>query len=154
MLVASKGYRTARAEVTVAEGKEQEVTLHLEPEPSQAADAPEPAAAPGHSTLAYVSLGVGAAGLVMGSIFGALALGDQGTLKGQRPTPSTCPGSQQSEIDTLHLNEVLGDVGFGVGVVGVGLGAVLLLTSGPSEPSPTALRLDVGPSSIALHGRF
>ena len=118
------------------------------------ADLPEPAASSGHTTLAYVSLGVGAAGLVVGSIFGALALGDQGTLKGQCPTTSTCLGSQQSEIDTLHLNEVLADVGFGVGVVGVGLGAVLLLTTGPSEPTATALHVDVGPASIALRGRF
>jgi hypothetical protein len=105
-------------------------------------------------TIGFVVGGIGIAGLVVGSVFGALALVDQGTLKGQCPTTSTCPGSQQSEIDTLHLNEVLADVGFGVGVVGVGLGAVLLLTAGPSTPSSTALKVDVGPASIALRGRF
>ena len=106
-------------------------------------------------TIGFVVGGLGIAGLVVGSIFGAMALGNQGTLKGECSAPNECLPSAQPNINTLHTNEILADVGLGVGVVGLAVGALLLFTAGPSEATPTsAIRLDVGPTSLAIHGGF
>ena len=99
--------------------------------------------------------GVGVVGLVVGSIFGAMALSDASTLKSQPGCPSSCPPSAQSQIDALHGHQWASDIGVGVGVVGLGVGAALFFTSHPPEAAPaTSLRFDVGPGAVGLRGGF
>jgi hypothetical protein len=99
--------------------------------------------------------GVGVVGLVVGSIFGALALSDASGLKSQPGCPSSCPPSAQSQIDTLHSHQLVSDIGLGIGVVGLGVGAALFFTSHPPEAAPaTSLRFDVGPGVVGLRGGF
>ena len=99
--------------------------------------------------------GVGVVGLVVGSIFGAMALSDASTLKSQAGCPSSCPPSAQSQIDTLHGHQWASDIGLGLGVVGLGVGAALFVMSHPPEAAPaTSLRLDVGPGVVGLRGGF
>jgi hypothetical protein len=82
-------------------------------------------------TLAYVALGVGGAGLVVGGVTGFLALGKKGDLKGCESTK--CPSSQQDTLDSAKSMATISTVGFTVGFVGVGLGVVLLLTGNSSS---------------------
>ena len=99
--------------------------------------------------------GVGVVGLVVGSIFGAMALSDASGLKSQPGCPSSCPPSAQSQIDTLHGHQWVSDIGLGLGVVGLGVGAALFFTSRPPEAAPaTSLRFDVGPGVVGLRGGF
>ena len=144
IVVSAPGYREQKATVTLAEGGSQEIAIKLEQDPAAAiAATPPPApmtpivttgptappadtAPKKNHTLAYVALGVGAAGLAVGGITGFLALGKKGDLKGCEGTK--CPSNQQDTLDSAKSMATISTVGFTVGVVGVGLGVVLLLT--------------------------
>ena len=122
---------------------------------------PPPVAPPSGSewttqkTIGVAVGGAGVVGLVVGSIFGATALSDANGLKSQPGCPSSCPPSTQSQIDTLHGHQWASDIGLGLGVVGLAVGAVLFLTSHAPEAAPaTALRFDVGPGVLGLRGGF
>jgi hypothetical protein len=135
---------------------EEEVKPAAPAPPSAAARAPD---GPDY-TWPILAYGVGASGIVVGSIFGIATLSKKGDLQDQCETPDTCPEAAQPDIDAANLNATISTIGFGVGIAGVGLGTYLLLTS--EQPSkrervqrerPT-LRAWVGPASAGLRGRF
>ena len=107
----------------------------------------------GSRAPAFVVLGVGAAGLVVGSVFGVVALGQKSTLDGIAGCPSACPPSQHSKIDALHGSEIASDIGLGVGLAGAAIGTVLLLRgSGGEAPAPVAV--DLAPTGVRVRGSF
>jgi hypothetical protein len=83
----------------------------------------------------YVATGVGAAGVAAGTYFGVVAL-----LQKEESDPK-CPGGVCETSEDLHLyekaqlNATLSNVGFAVGVVGLGLGTYLFLTEPGATPS-------------------
>jgi hypothetical protein len=79
-----------------------------------------------------VALGVGGAGIAVGSIFGVLALGTKSTLDGACPNKS-CPQSSKNDIDSLSTQAWVSNIGFAVGVVGVLTGVILLVTAHHGE---------------------
>ncbi len=88
---------------------------------------PPPQAEPDKLRLpAYVSLGAGGAGLVVGTLFGVLALSQAGTVKSTCES-GVCPLSQQSAADSAKTKGWVSTIGFGVGIVGVSVGAALLV---------------------------
>jgi hypothetical protein len=152
------GYLTTTSSVTLKDGSSATVSLKLDPDPNAAAApappvaavaagatigpaAPAPAATGSTSSgggkgPAIGSLVVGGVGLVVGSVFGVLALGTKSTLDSACHTKTTCPSSSQSDINSLGTNATVSTIGFGVGVVGVALGAILLATSHGSDSQP------------------
>lgn len=94
-------------------------------------------AAPGDGkrTLAWIVGGVGVAGLAVGAVTGALAMGDANTVK------SNCPGGackDPSGIDAASAGKTASTIstaGIIGGAVLTGIGVYLLLTSGPPGPS-------------------
>jgi hypothetical protein len=141
------GYKPASTTVTLAEGGHQDITLLLERDPNAVAvvpptsttpaaqtgapvPPPEPAAT--HSnTAAYVLLGVGGAGLIVGGVTGALAFGKA----------SDCPNKvckTQSALDSAKSMATVSTVTFGVGIVGVAVGTILLLTGNNKSEGPPA----------------
>ncbi len=150
VVASAPGYLEQRASITLAEGGQQELSLLLVKDPNAAVAAASPAApaaaqpstsapaapprdvAPKKSnTLAYVALGVGGAGMVVGGVTGFLALGKKGDLKGCVET--RCPSNQADTLDSAKTMATVSTVGFAVGFVGVGVGVVLLLTGGSSS---------------------
>jgi hypothetical protein len=144
VVASAPGYLEQRSSVTLPEGGMQELAIRLEKDPNAAAATPPapppadpmlstpPTAPPSDAptkkdnTLAYVALGVGGAGLLVGGITGFLALGKKSDLEncvGER-----CPSSQQDTLDSARTMATVSTVGFAVGFVGVGAGVVLLLT--------------------------
>jgi hypothetical protein len=136
------GYKQADQSVTLAEGGHQEVTLTLERDPNAVvappatgavapvAPVPPPDAGPKKSnTAAYVLLGVGGAGILVGSITGVVALS-----KASDCPNKTCP--TQGDLNSARSMAGISTVGFGVGIVGVVVGTVLLLTGNKSEAPP------------------
>jgi hypothetical protein len=98
-----------------------------------AAPTGEPAADKGtkkSKTLAYVALGVGGAGMVVGGITGFLALGKKSDLEGC--VNERCPTNQKSTLSSAKSMATASTVGFTIGFVGVGVGVVLLLTGAGS----------------------
>jgi hypothetical protein len=183
VVVSAPGYLVQKTSVTLAEGGAQEISLKLEKDPSAVAAPPPPVAttppivttgpAPTptdttpkkNNTLAYVALGVGGAGLLVGGITGFLALGKKSDLKNCVDT--RCPSSQKDTLDNAKSMATVSTVGFAVGFVGVGLGVVLLLTGSNNSASlrtPKLAKREPLPgvrvepwfagTSAGLHGTF
>jgi hypothetical protein len=103
-----------------------------------------------------VSLGVGVAGLLMGIVAGQMALDAQSELEERCPSKWCLPEDEEL-ARSAEQNATLSTVGFVVGGVAAGVGAVLLgvavaTASEPSSPPAVALRL--GPGTASLVGRF
>lgn len=140
------GLLPATSEVLLPVGGRGTVVLNLEPNPEAApaatsevatdgsiADAPPPQPADS-SWPAYVAFGVGAVGVGVGSAFGLSALSQQDDLD-SRCREGRCPDGSQDDIDAMNRDANLATVGFGVGIVGVGVGLYLLLTSQDESPN-------------------
>jgi len=82
-----------------------------------------------HRTAAYVAGGVGVAGLVVGSITGILVLEKKHTVSNNCSFGSCNDAGLNAANGGKHL-AVASDVGFGVGIAGLAVSAVLLLTGG------------------------
>lgn len=147
-MVAAPGYLEQRSRVTLAEGGTQELAIELKKDPDAALSSATPAPTPtavvvpstqpsdtaskkNSNTLAYVALGVGGAGLVVGGITGFLALGEKSDLDGC--VGDRCPSSERDTLDSAKSMATVSTVGFAVGFVGVGVGVVLLLTGNDSR---------------------
>ena len=88
--------------------------------------------------IAYVLLGVGGAGVVVGSVFGGLAFGTKSSLDSACPIKTSCPASSQGDIDALATRATVSSIGFGVGVAGILVGGILLATSHGEAPPAAA----------------
>ncbi len=153
------GFKPATQTVILSEGGNQEITLTLERDPNAVAVAPPatggtpigpvapPDAGPKKSkTAAYVALGVGGAGILVGTITGALALS-----KASDCPNKTCP--TQDDLNGARSMAGISTVGFGVGIVGLALGTVLLLTGNKGEAAPAQATLHDQPK-LALRPWF
>ncbi|MGO9832753.1 MAG: hypothetical protein ACLP1X_00920, partial [Polyangiaceae bacterium] len=110
---------------------------------------------------AYVMLGIGGAGAVVTGVFGVLALGNKSSLDSDCTAGKTyCPASSRSDINSMHVNSIISDVGLGVAVAGLGAGGVLLLANGGSTSSGVnggrAVQFEpwVGLGSMGMRGSF
>ncbi|KYG02810.1 hypothetical protein BE21_54305 [Sorangium cellulosum] len=178
--------------ITIAAGETKELTLELKETPAPAASAPPPAspqpAAPelvpapasagpdrpagpgGRRTAMYVASGLGAAGLVLGGVTGALVLGKKGTIDEhcgsgiQTADPKACDTTgSDAGISAITLASV-STIGFAVGLAGLGTAAVLYLTEAkPTTPAASASSrwisagvLEAGPEGavVGARGRF
>jgi len=125
--------------------------------------APPPAAAPEDTgaegdntqrTLGFVGLGVGAAGIVFGTITGALALQKQSDLEAKGCVDGHCYNDQADDVDSLNSMRTLSTVGFVVGAIGAAAGATLLLTA-PDEGDPgPEVQAWIGVGQAGVAGRF
>ena len=59
----------------------------------------------------------------MGTVFGIAAINNHSSLNKDCSAAKVCPSSSQSDINSYSTNGAISTVGFGVGVVGLGLGA-------------------------------
>jgi hypothetical protein len=179
------GFETQTATVAVPEGGEASVTLELEPSPNAGGaptatapsgaqapppipSSPPPAPSPSEAApssgrprmgLAIGSFIVGGAGIVVGSVFGVLALGTKSSLDDAcGPTKKACPVSSQGDINNLDTQARISTVGFVVGAAGVTVGIIALATSHRSEPRTSGQSPRVTPwigwRSAGLEGRF
>jgi hypothetical protein len=64
-----------------------------------------------------------------------------------------CPASKSSEIDNGKTNQLIANIGLGLGIAGVAAGATLFVLSlgGKSAPAATT-GLVVGPGFVGLRG--
>lgn len=94
-------------------------------------------------TLPIVVGGIGGALLLTGAVAGTLALRSNSAAKELCPEPSHCNDSKaRSLAERRNTEALIADVGVGVGLAGLGLAAVLLLTSKSDEAGqPTAHRV-------------
>lgn len=111
--------------------------------------------------LGWVGLGVGVAGGVMTAVFALSANSDEKNLR------TTCaPACDPSEKSSIDTKVALANVGFGIGVVGLGVAVVttVLANTGKRSDQPVAktsaappkrsVGFDVAPGSVLLRGSF
>ena len=172
-----KGKRKASQTVTIPEKGKSSVTITLPP--PQPGDEEEETGSTGSSgsspsrpvvlesssqaTWGWVVMGLGIAGVATGGATGLVAMSQRSSLDGatndagnKQCVDKVCWGND-SKVDNYNLMRTVSTVGFAVGIVGVGTGLTLLLTS----PAPKAREVEakgvrpwVGVGSAGLEGRF
>jgi hypothetical protein len=155
VVVAATGFKTATQNVDVREGAESPVSLTMEVDPNAVAVVPPPSGTPAPPPVAtaqvststagganhgpaIAAFAVGGVGLVVGTVFGVLALSAKSTLDGGECTNKVCQPGAKSDIDSLSTKATVSTIGFGVGIVGVAVGAVLLAVEHPGEKTGSA----------------
>jgi tetratricopeptide (TPR) repeat protein len=115
-----------------------------------AAPAPPPPPAPNHLP-AYISFGVGGAGLVTAVVAGILA-----NSKYQDAKDTCSPSCTDSQIASSKSLALVSDIATGVAIVAAGVGITLWLTASPSKSAATAprVRVALGPAGPAATASF
>ncbi|WP_437671132.1 hypothetical protein [Sorangium sp. So ce131] len=107
-----------------------------QPAPVQAAADEGPS---GRRVAAYVTGGLGAAGLILGAVTGWMALDESGVADAHCDEPlqgvAKCDATGKLAGDRAKTLGLVSTIGFGAGVALAGTAAVLLLTE-PSSPGP------------------
>jgi hypothetical protein len=162
IVVTTPGHEPVVRSITLAAGQKTALTIDASSgattDGAVAAPGPPPDVTPSGSgpslrTWAYVSGGVGAAGFVAAGIFGVLAKSTYDDLNGACHG-GPCPSSKTGEISSGKSQETVANVGLGVGIAGLAVGAVLFVLSMPkSAPSP-ASAVFIRPSWGGLQGSW
>lgn len=101
-------------------------------------------------TVAWVSGGIGVAGIVTGTVFGLLASSTWSKAKdGCDDGNFDCSPDAMDQEDSARTQANVANVAFIVGGVGLGLSTVLFLTDGPESPE-----VALEPTRVVLRGRF
>jgi hypothetical protein len=107
-------------------------------------------------TSAWISGGIGVAGVATSAVFGLLA--SSNFSKGKktcRDETYECTRAGASDGDTARTQATVADVAFIVGGVGLGLSTVLFLTdTGGSESASAGAELRLEPTRVVVQGRF
>ncbi|WP_437596335.1 tetratricopeptide repeat protein [Sorangium sp. So ce590] len=128
----------------------------LAPRAAGPAPAPRPQAGSTGTVLMATGFSVGAVGLVVGAVAGALTLSKSGALAEACPD-DRCPPSRRGELSTANTLANVSNAGFAVLAVGAGVGVAGLLMlppRGPTAGSRAALTPVLGPGAIGLQITF
>ena len=97
--------------------------------------APEPAPTPqsdgGNATLGWVLGGVGVVGLALSGVSAAFILDHESTVEAECDADKTCSDEGLDATRSGRTWNTVGTAAFAVGILGVGLGAYFILSSGP-----------------------
>jgi hypothetical protein len=163
IIVSAPGYATQTRTVTLDERERK--TLQIDLVPAQTTQASRPFTAPpppaetgagdSASPLVWVGFGVGAAGLVVGGVAGAMSLSRASSAK-EVCRGDECPPSARDDIEASQTLANVSNVGFAVGVLGIGLGVYGLVSSGGAERPAYGRRIEpiVGVDKVGVRGRF
>jgi hypothetical protein len=144
--------------VTIARGERKQLDLKLPPpgsgKPAAAAPAvvaattaPAASSAPPPDDAAtepssrkpfiYGAAGVGALGIIVGSVTGLVVIGKKGTIE-DNCVETSCNATGMEAADSAKTLGTVSTIAFGVGIVGLGAAAVMLLTEPPKAGAATA----------------
>ncbi len=158
-VVVRSGTREVTTTVQVHDGESRRVEIEIDAPPPPAEE--RPARGPTIPTISWVGFGVGAAGLALGSVTGAIALSREGELADRCPD-KRCARVFESDLDSAQTMATLSTIGFITLAVGAAAGVVGLLLprhdradTGPQQALTRAtwsdgLRLTVARSGLAL----
>lgn len=147
--------------VTLAVGETRELTLELPAGPAReetrAAVAksqpksPAPPAARASNTWAWVSGGIGLAGIAVGGVTGGMVLGKKGTIDAHCDG-TVCDRRGKDAADSAQSLALVSSIGFGVGIAGVATATVLLITdsSVPERTSRSAPVVAAAPGGAVV----
>lgn len=165
---AAPGCANGEATVTLAEGRTETVTLVLTPGQStplgtSASDATATggdagaAAASPVKPIGFAAVGVGAAGLVVGAVTGAIGLAKQTDLLNHCPNaicPSNTVAMYGSEVNMYQAMKAVSAAGLAAGGAFAVTGVILLVTAPRANAPAATITPVVGPGYIGAQGRF
>ena len=109
-------------------------------------------------SYAYVAGGVGVAGFIAFGIFGAMGKSTYSSLQSSCPN-NVCPADKAGDISSGKTQELIANVGLGVGIAGVAVGATLFVlslggssSSSSAPPQAASTSLILSPNFIGLRG--
>ncbi|HYP97654.1 MAG TPA: tetratricopeptide repeat protein [Polyangiaceae bacterium] len=149
--------------VISADGVDHVITRRFEagstPRIELSAPTSTPPTKPRSITVPVIAYSIGAAGLVVGSVFGIATLQNAKTLSKECPQKDACPESAQGDVDASHRNAIISNVGFGVALAGGIVGTWSLLSSQPNERPTTRathpfVQASLGVGRVNLEGSF
>ena len=152
--------------IELAEGERQVVALELEPPEPDRPPPPQPASPPpppppeqqqvGPSPVVWAALGVGAAGVVVGGVTGAMGLSKRRDLDDQGCVDARCPTALEDDVKSLNGLRTVSTVGFVVGGLGLATGAALYFSGSRSthREQEAPLAFWVSPTSAGVKGVF
>lgn len=158
------GYLPYEEKIFLGEGETKTLLLPSlleEKKPETAASSSEPPPPPpppsNRKTIAYIAGGVGIASLAVGAYFGFRTFSKKEESDQECPTATACsPRGAQANKDA-YTSANIANVGVGLGVLGLGVGAYLLFTS---KPSPSTASYQIAPAigqgsgGLLMQGRF
>jgi hypothetical protein len=163
IVVAAPGKPQVSKVITLAESAREKVELELGPgtQPSGGGAATPPEVTKETTTtkqtssLVYIGFGVGAAGLVVGGVTGFMSMSKTNSLKDDCPD-NRCPNSSQSDIDSAKTLATISNIGFGVAIVGAGVGIYGLVSSKKTREKPAGARFSpvIGTRYLGVSGSF
>ena len=109
------------------------------------------------NVLPFVVGGIEAASLITSGVFYLLRAGTTSDLDAAcGPNRDTCPADAQSTYDKGRTYNTVANITLAVGVVGVGAGVVLYLTTGKPTKAPSTASVGIAPTpgGASLIGRF
>jgi hypothetical protein len=140
------GRLTERFAVSLAEGHDISLDVH--------AGAPDPNAdATGdrwRSGLGWAVGGLGAAGLVTAAVTGVLVVHDRSTVEADCPNKVCTSRAGVDAAASGRTLVVVNAAALGVGMIGIGVGAYLLLGGRHAAPSKPSLALSPGPGQVGV----
>ncbi len=155
VVVETPGRPPVRKSVTLSAGQRAEMTIDagvLPPKP-EPPPPPPPEESNSMRTWAYVAGGIGVAGLATFAVAGLMANGTYSDLEDECGGP--CPPERQDDIDAGRRQQTIANVGLAVGVIGIGTGVALYLSSEPKDSAPgPSTAVVVSPNWIGLRGRM
>lgn len=172
VVASAEGYFDTHATLDLGEGQARELVLTMKRDPSYVPPKnpeearPKPVVvvqAPPTRPLtpAFVAYGVGAAGLLLGTVSSVLMFNARADInadpdcRDDRRCSSTVP-NVNSNVSNYRTFGTLAAVGFGVGIAGAGVGTYFLL-SRPEKPRAqrgTTLSAQLAPGYLSLRGTF
>lgn len=156
VVVETPGRPPVRKSVTLSAGQRAETTIDAGVRPPEPEPPPPPPPEKSNSTRtwAYVAGGVGVAGLATFAVAGLMANGTYSDLDDECGG-GPCPPERQDDIDAGRRQQTIANIGLAVGVIGLGTGVALYLSSEPSDSAPgPSTAVVVSPNWIGLRGRM
>ncbi|MBI5536801.1 MAG: hypothetical protein HY898_29035 [Deltaproteobacteria bacterium] len=120
----------------------------------------EPAASGGSIVPGLIVTGVGVVGIGLGSVFGLRAMSKNSDSKAYCNDSNECSAQGGDLRDQAKSSALISTIGFGVGAAGIGVGLIMLLSSGGSAKEKSASRVWIAPEAganhagLGLRGRF
>jgi hypothetical protein len=157
--VLTPGRPAEEREMTLAEGDKEELVVELaapapEPRPEPVAppaERPAPAESKALGVPVIASFATSGAGFLLGVTAGVIALGKKSDL--DAVCTVDCPESMRGTLSAYRLHRTLSYVGFGLGILGAGVGSYFLMSE--SEPESVAtVSLGLSPRGVLVSGRF
>lgn len=159
VMARAEGYLPATSDFSVDQGASTEVSLELQIDPNAGSGSgASPGAGQGdpggtQRILGFVALGVGGAGLLVGVITGALAMGQHSDLEEACPD-SQCLPAEQDNLDSYRTMGTVSTIGFIAGGVLAATGVVLVLTAPSADEPGPEVSARFGPGSLQATVRF